>query len=557
MTAAGITTLLPKGSESESPPSPVVEMRCIRKSFGAVEVLHGVDFDVLPGEVHVLAGENGAGKSTLIKILSGVYGDFSGALVIGGRTHRFSHPSQAVRAGVTTIHQELSLVPSMSVSDNLFLGHERAGFWGGVDFRAQEAEAFRILEETGLDASPRQPVAELPMAGQQLLEIARALARDAVVVVFDEPTSALNEAEVDALFRRIGEIRARGCGIVYITHKMEEIYRLADRITVLRDGEVVGTAAAGDLPPDQLVRWMVGREVTADGEGAARPEGSPLLEVENLRVAHPHIRNRRVVADVSFRLHQGEILGLAGLQGSGKSEVLHALFGALGDRVGGSVTLGGDPFPLAGPRQSVESGILLLTNDRKARGLAPDLNVTHSVSLAGLPRFAGPGGWMRQEEEQRAVGRLASEFRLTAPSLDAPVRVLSGGNQQKVYLARCILPGPKVLLLDEPTRGIDVGAKADIYGLLRGWVAGGVGVLLITSEMDELLTLSHRILVLFQGRVVEELTRETATKDRILAAAMGHGGTESAGGRFTLESPGAHGEGPPGPRRRPNTNETV
>ncbi|MGW8267606.1 MAG: sugar ABC transporter ATP-binding protein [Longimicrobiales bacterium] len=519
----------PKGSGDESLPSPAVEMRGIRKSFGAVEVLHGVDFDVLPGEVHVLAGENGAGKSTLIKILSGVYGDFSGALVIGGRGHRFSHPSQAVRAGVATIHQELSLVPSMSVSDNLFLGHEQAGFWGGVDFRAQ--------------------------AGQQLLEIARALARDAAVVVFDEPTSALNEAEVEVLFRRIGEIRARGCGVVYITHKMEEIYRLADRITVLRDGAVVGTAAAGDLAPDELVRWMVGRELTTDGEGTARPGKGPVLEVENLRVAHPHIRNRWVVAGVSFRLHRGEILGLAGLQGSGKSEVLHAVFGALGNRVGGSVIFGGEPFPLAGPRQSVESGILLLTNDRKARGLAPDQSVAHSMSLAGLSRYAGAGGWMHREEERRAVGRLASEFRLTAPSLDAPVRVLSGGNQQKVYLARCILPGPRVLLLDEPTRGIDVGAKADIYGLLRQWVADGVGLLLITSEMDELLTLSHRILVLFQGRVVEELTRETATKDRILAAAMGHGGMKAGGGRSDLGATGPWTGGTVGPENGTNTNE--
>jgi ABC-type sugar transport system ATPase subunit len=524
MTAAGKAAIRQEGSGGEVPPLPAVEMRGIRKSFGAVEVLHGVDFNILPGEVHVLAGENGAGKSTLVKILSGVYSDFSGELLIRGKHHPFSHPNQAVEAGVTTIHQELSLVPSMSVSDNLFLGQEKVGSWGQVDFRAQEAEAVRILDEAGLDTSPRQLVAELPMAGQQLLEIARALARDATVVVFDEPTSALNEDEVEALFRRIGEIRAGGCGVLYITHRMEEIYKLADRITVLRDGEVVGTAAAVDLPPDELVRWMVGRELPAGGEGEANPISRPLLEVENLHVAHPRIRNQRVVAGVSFRLHEGEVLGLAGLQGSGKSEVLHALFGALGDRSAGNVAFGGKPFPLEGPRQSVESGILLLTNDRKALGLAPDQSVAHSVSLAGLPRYAGPAGWMRQEQERRDVARLASEFRLSAPSLEAPVRVLSGGNQQKVYLARCLLPGPKVLLLDEPTRGIDVGAKADIYELMKEWVAQGVGILLITSEMDELLTLSHRILVMFRGRVVEELTGETASKDRILAAAMGHGG---------------------------------
>jgi ABC-type sugar transport system ATPase subunit len=505
-------------------------MRGIRKSFGPVEVLHGVDFEVLPGEVHVLAGENGAGKSTLIKILSGVYDDYSGELYVGGRPQRFSHPNEAVRAGIATIHQELSLVASMSISDNLFLGREAAQRFGFVDFGSQESQAARILEETELDFSPRQLVGELPISSQQILEIARALARDASLVIFDEPTSALNEHEVDSLFERIVELRRRGRGIVYITHKMEEIYRLADRITVLRDGRLVGTAAANELPPSHLVKWMVGRDLAVRSGGRPGPSAEPALEVDDLRVAHPEIKARSVVEGVSFTLRWGEILGLAGLQGSGTSEVLHALFGALGRRVAGRVRLCGQPFPLRGPRESVERGVVLLTNDRKSFGLAPDLNVTHSVSLASLSRFCNRGGWVRREEETEAVRSLTREFQLSAPSFDAPVRTLSGGNQQKVYLACCLLPQPRVLLLDEPTRGIDVGAKADIYDLMRTWVGQGIAILLITSEMDELLTLSDRILVMHRGRIAAEFTRETASKDDVLAAAMGLAGCHERGG---------------------------
>ena len=307
---------------------PIITMRHIHKSFGAVEVLHGVDFEVRPGEVHVLAGENGAGKSTLIRILAGVYDDWAGAVTVQGRALRLAHPRDAVRAGIATIHQELSLIPSMSVADNLFLGRERRGRLGGVRFEEQEAEAARLLAAMGLEFSPRQAVAELPLASRQLLEIARALARDASLLIFDEPTSALGEHEVEPLFARILELKQRGRGVVYITHRMEEIYRLADRITVLRDGRVVGAAAPGELPPGELVRRMVGRDrVGGRAVGAAarreRP-AEPALVVEALRVEHPELADRPVVADVSFTLGRGEIVGLAGLQGSGASEVLHA-----------------------------------------------------------------------------------------------------------------------------------------------------------------------------------------------------------------------------------------
>jgi ribose transport system ATP-binding protein len=499
-------------------------MRGIRKSFGAAEVLHGVDFDVRPGEVHVLAGENGAGKSTLIRVLAGVYDDYAGELVIEGRPRRLTDPRDAVRAGIAAIHQELSLVPTMSVADNLFLGRELPRRFGRVDFARQAAEAAQVLAEMQLDVPPGKPVAELPLASQQLLEIARALARDARLFIFDEPTSALGEHEVEPLFARIRALQRRGRGVVYITHRMEEIYRLADRITVLRDGRLVGTGAPGELPPPELVRWMVGRDLGPGGRAAGTqpPSGGPALEVEALRVPHPEIRGRLLVDDVSFTVRRGEIVGLAGLQGSGAREVLHALFGALPCRPSGRAVLGGEPLAMRGPRGSLAHGLMLLTSDRKATGLAPDLSVIHNVSLACLPELSNRAGWVLRRRERAAVADLVRGFRLDAPSLDAPVRALSGGNQQKVYLARCLLPRPQVLLLDEPTRGIDVGAKADIYELMRAWIARGIAILLITSEMEELLALSDRVLVMHRGRLATELSRAEASKERVLAAAMGH-----------------------------------
>jgi len=504
---------------------PIVALRDIRKSFGAVEVLHGVDFAVLPGEVHVLAGENGAGKSTLIRILAGVYDDYAGELVVDGRSRRFARPQDAVTAGIATIHQELSLVPSMSVADNLFLGRERCGRAGWVDFAAQEASAAVVLEEMAIEATPRQLVAELSLSQQQLLEIARALAGDARILVLDEPTSALQEHEAETLFARIGELRSRGCGIVYITHRLDEIYRLADRITVLRDGRAVGTARREDLPPDDLVRWMVGREPEAPETSRPRRSEAPALRIEALRVTAAGHPGRTVVDGVGFTLREGEILGFAGLQGSGASAVLHALFGALEGRATWRGWLAGEPYAPRGPREAVSRGVMLLTNDRKGSGLVPDLSVTENVSLASLTRFSTAAGWVRRHHERAAVGGLVRGFRLAATALDAPVRTLSGGNQQKAYLARCLLPEPQVLLLDEPTRGIDVGAKADIYALLREWSARGIATLLITSETEELLALCDRILVLYRGRVAAELAGPAASKERILAAAMGRSAT--------------------------------
>ena len=338
--------------------------------------------------------------------------------------------------------------------------------------------------------------------------------------VFDEPTSAMHGPEVDLLVGRIDTLRQRGCGVVYITHKMDEMFRLADSITVLRDGRVIGTAAARELAPEKLVEWMVGRNLTPAAAGRAAPQGPPLLEVRNFRLPHA-LPDRAPAVDVSFNLHSGEILGIAGLRGSGADELLHGLFDTTGTAIQGDVVLAGKPLPRRTPQISIVRGVVLLTNDRKAMGLAPHLSVSHSVSLASLSRFSTRFGWMRRDLEADAVGDLMQRFRLNAPSPDAAVGVLSGGNQQKTYLGRCLLARPRVLLLNEPTRGIDVAAKAEIHALMRDWANEGIAVVMVTTDLEELFALSDRILVMHAGRIAAECTPGASTRDDVLAAAMG------------------------------------
>ena len=498
---------------------PLVRLRGITKQFGPVAVLRGVDLDILAGEVLILAGENGAGKSTLIKILGGVHTAFEGVIELDGREVRPRSPLEASAMGIAIIFQELSLVPTMTVADNIFLGRPltRAGF---VDDAGQRVAARRLLEQLGLDLDVDRRVEDLPIAQQQLTEIAKALARDARVIVMDEPTSALNAPEVEKLFGLIRDLKARGCGIVYITHKMEEIRCIADRVTVLRDGELVGSAPAGELPPARLVQWMVGRAVEEQFPRHASQPGPERLRVEGFSV-WPQGRDRRpTVEGVSCAVQAGEILGVAGLQGSGASDLLAGLFGAFGAAVGGRAWLDGRPLEIASPRRGIEQGLAWLTNDRKATGLVLPLSIIANATLADLPRLA-PGGWRRPARETAATRELGMTLSLRAASLEMEVGQLSGGNQQKVALAKWLQTRPRVLLLDEPTRGIDVGAKREIYQLMNTLTAQGAALLLITSELPELLAMSDRIVVLHRGRLTAELGREQATPERVLQAAMG------------------------------------
>lgn len=496
--------------------APLVRLRGIGKRFGPVTVLRGVDLDLYGGEVLVLAGENGAGKSTLIKILGGVHTDFEGTIEIAGRVVRPRSPLEANALGIAIIFQELSLVPTLSVADNIFLGRPltRHGF---VNDTGQRDAARRLLDQLGLDLDVDRRVEDLPIAQQQLTEIAKALARDARVLVMDEPTSALTTPEVDKLFSLIADLKARGCAVVYITHKMEEIERIADRICVLRDGEHVGTAPVAELPPERLVNWMVGREMGEQFPRHAASPGEERLRVEEFTV---YRAGRRVVDGVSLHVRAGEILGLAGLQGSGASELFGGLFGAFGGIVSGRAWLNGKPLAIRSPRRAIDQGLAWLTNDRKASGLVLPLSIVANATLADLPRLA-PGGWRDAAREAAVTRELAQTLSLRAAALELEVSALSGGNQQKVVLMKWLQTRPQVLLLDEPTRGIDVGAKREIYQLLNDLTARGLAVLLITSELPELLALSDRIAVLHRGRLTAAFTRAEATPEKVLEAAMG------------------------------------
>ncbi|MBI4578096.1 MAG: sugar ABC transporter ATP-binding protein [Planctomycetes bacterium] len=496
----------------------VLRMADMRKSFDGVEVLHGVSFDVRAGEIHALVGENGAGKSTLMKILAGVYGDYTGTLEIDGEPVRLGSPREAEAAGVAIIYQELSLVPYLSVAENMFLGREPLTRWRTVDHRRMRADAQRFLANLAPDVDVRRSVAEYGVSVQQLIEIGKALSTSARILILDEPTSALSESEAGRLFDILRDLKRRGVGLIYISHKMKEVYELADRITVLRDGEFIGCRPAADLPRDELIRWMVGRRIEQLFPKHAGSRGRELLRIEDLTLHLPG-SPRPIVDRVSLTIHAGEVVGLGGLMGNGASELLGAAFGRYGRRATGRVFIGGRPFEPVSPRHAIGAGIAMLTNDRKATGLVSSLSVMRNMTLAALPR-AAPGGWLRGGIERQLAEPLGRELALKAPSLDAPITALSGGNQQKVVLAKWLMTRPKLLLLDEPTRGIDVGAKAEIYELMNQWTAAGMGILLITSELPELLAMSDRILVLAQGRLTAEIPRDQATQERVMAAAV-------------------------------------
>jgi ribose transport system ATP-binding protein len=504
-------------------PPPLARLSGISKRFGRVTVLRDVSLQINAGEVHVLAGENGAGKSTLIKILAGVHPDYEGAIEIDGVLVRPRSPAEAGHLGIAVIHQELSLIGPMSVADNIFLGRNpvAAGF---VRAAVQRAEARRWVQQLGLDIDVQEAVERFPVAIQQLVEIAKALSRDARILVMDEPTSALNVPEVETLFRLIQSLKQRGIGIIYISHKMEEIERLADHITVLRDGLCVGTAPADELPPARLIQWMVGRELNETIEQKSpksRSSGQPVLQLHNFTVLAPGgVPGKPAVDAVSLEVHAGEILGVAGLQGSGASDLFWGMFGAYGASTRGDCWFEGRPVRFNSPGRAIDAGLALLTNDRKASGLVLSLSVTANATLAGL-RELSPNGWRSPGREHAAAEKTTGPMSLRAASLDGEVGWLSGGNQQKVALAKCLQTRPHLLLLDEPTRGIDIGAKREIYRLMEEWKATGMALLLITSEMPELLALSDRIVVLHRGRVTGEFSRSEATAEKILTAAMG------------------------------------
>jgi ribose transport system ATP-binding protein len=490
----------------------VLEMRNVRKTFPGVVALDDVSFDLRRGEVHVLLGENGAGKSTLMKILSGAYQKDGGRVLLDGREVEIRSPRHARALGVSIIYQELNLVPHLSAAENIFLGREPASLPGLIDRRAMREEARRILTGLGAEFDPRRPVKELSVAGRQMVEIAKAVSLDARILIMDEPTSALTEREIRELFARIRRLKAEGAAIIYISHRLEELFEIGDRVTVLRDGRRVATRDIRDVAKPELIRLMVNRELTQQFPKVSAPRGREVLRVEQLT-------RHGALEDISFSLFEGEVLGIAGLLGSGRTELARVLFGL--DRAdSGGIHLKGKPQRITSPRRAINLGLGFLTEDRKTQGLVLPLSVQENICLPSVERFSRLGV-MRPDEEVRVAGQYIRDLRIKAAGPRHKVVYLSGGNQQKVVLGKWLCARGDILIFDEPTRGIDVGSKAEIYQLMNQLTAAGAAVIMISSELPEILGMSDRILVMHRGRISGEFAAAEATQEKILHCALG------------------------------------
>lgn len=495
--------------ESATSNHAVVEIRSVSKRFPGVQALEDVSLDIRAGEVHAVAGENGAGKSTLMKLVSQLERPSDGTIKIDGEEVRFRNPRHAQRLGIAMVHQEFALAPHLTIADNIALGRERSH--GGLIVRGSEKQRAReLLERVKLDIDPGRRVSTLSVADQQRVEIAKALAVDAKVLILDEPTATLTEGEIDDLFALIEELKSDGIAIFYISHRLEEVVRIADRVTVMRDGQVVETLDQGDFDESRLVSLMVGREIENLYPKEECEIGEVMLRVEGL--TRPGILH-----DCSFDVRAGEIVGFAGIIGAGRTEVARAVFAA--DPITeGRIELDGEELKLRTPSEAIAAGIGYLTEDRKGDGLAMQLSVLHNITLARIP---GSGAWIDRGAEREAAERRREQLDIRTPSLRTPVEALSGGTQQKVVVARWLETEARVLFFDEPTRGIDVGAKAELFKLIGTLAADGRAIVLISSYLPELVNMCDRIVVIRDGRTVGEMNRDEFDEERIMALASG------------------------------------
>ncbi|HET7711819.1 MAG TPA: ATP-binding cassette domain-containing protein, partial [Thermoanaerobaculia bacterium] len=501
--------------------TPLLEMRGISKRFPGVLALDGVSFDLQAGEIHALVGENGAGKSTLMKILGGVYrhGTYDGEILIDGSPRRFDGVRDAERAGIAVVHQELSLIGDFTIAENIFLGREPRTF-GFIQDENVVSGAQRLVDELELHLDPRLPVRHLGIGQQHLVEIAKALSRDARILVLDEPTAALTDTEAEILFTILDRLRRRGTGIIYISHKLGEVFRLAARITVLRDGRTVSTDPLQSVDTATVIARMVGREVSDIFPPPHGLRGDIVLEARNVTVEDPAVPGKLLVDGVGFSVRRGEILGIAGLVGAGRTELLMALFGAHPGMKSGEILVEGRPLTIRKPADAIAGGIGLVTEDRKRFGLFLEQTIVENLTIAALKQISGPLV-TDEDAEAAAAERSAAEMRVKAASVFTVAGTLSGGNQQKVVLAKWLLTNPKALLLDEPTRGIDVGAKQEIYAQIERLAAEGLAIVLVSSELPEVLGLSDRVLVLHRGRLTGEFERIDASPEAVMACATG------------------------------------
>lgn len=493
----------------------LLQLREIDKAFPGVEALDGLSVSFFKSEVHALVGENGAGKSTLMKIIAGAYKPDSGQILLRGKPVNFRSPLDAQRAGVSIIYQEFNLLPDMTIAENVFLGREPKSRWGSLDRVLMERRARELLETLSVDLDVRLPVRVLSVAQQQLVEIAKALSLDAQLIIMDEPSAALTGGELQRLFEIVASLKAAGVTVIYVSHRLEEIFSIADRVTVLRDGQLIDTCEVDETDRAGLIRMMVGRSLNETFPAKSGTHGGEILRVEDLC-------REGALYNVSLAVNRGEILGVAGLVGSGRTELVRTLFGA-DRRDQGEVYIHGQKVDIRSPSDAMKAGIGFLTEDRKAEGLALGLSVRQNIALPSLDRRSHLG-FIRQREEREAVEASVSELQIRTPSLEQQVRYLSGGNQQKVALAKWLNTDPDIVVFDEPTRGIDVGAKAEIYALMRRMADEGKGILMVSSELPEVIGMSDRILVMHEGRVAGELRGGTVTEEEVLSLACGAAG---------------------------------
>jgi len=488
----------------------VLELKNIAKRFGGVEVLHGVSFGLRPGEVHALLGENGAGKSTLIKVISGIHQPDGGEIYLNDKRVHFDDPLQARQAGIAAIYQELSLCLDLNVAENIFLGRQPTRLGGRIDWHKLYQEANRLLTSLGVHLDLRTRARNLSIAQMQSVEIARAFSLNARILIMDEPTSSLTLSEVADLFALVRRLRDEGTAIIFISHRLEELFEVADRVTVLRDGSYVDTRLVKDVSRDELVRLMVGRTISNLFPKQDVKAGEIALKVD-------HLTHTGIFEDISFELRRGEILGMAGLVGAGRTDVARAIFGVV-PPTSGTIQVEGRQVEITSPQQAISLGLAYVPEDRQLHGLIPAMNITANITLPILKEYARRG-WLQDKAERSAAFSAARQMEVRANSIWQIARTLSGGNQQKVVLAKWLSTKPRILILDEPTRGIDVGTKAAVHALMSNLAAEGIAILMISSELPEVLGMSDRILVMHEGHMTGHFSRAEATQEKIISAA--------------------------------------
>jgi ribose transport system ATP-binding protein len=491
----------------------------IGKKFSGITALSDVSMELLPGKVTAIIGENGAGKSTLMKILSGVYPEYEGKIIYKGNEVRFENPREAQACGIAIIHQELNLIPDLSITENIFLGRELLNTWGFLDKNAMHQKTQELLTRLKLDVNPKTLIRDLKLGQQQVVEIAKALLTDSEVIIMDEPTSAISDHEVEILFGIIENLRKENKAIVYISHKLDELFKIADSYIVLRDGKVTETGTMDGVNHDLIIKKMVGRDIKIIEKGNRITKTENLLNVENLRLVKKDGSNRVLLDNLNFSLKSGEILGIFGLMGAGRTELLECILGMHPSACVGTISIEKNKVKLKSPREAIQSGIVLVPEDRKRDGLVLGLDVKTNITLSTLKEIQ-KAGLLSKNKELALTNKYIDSLQIKTSSPHQAVKNLSGGNQQKVVLARCLATQPKVLMLDEPTRGVDAGAKNEIYKLIMQLSEAGLGIIVVSSELPEILTVSDRVLVMAEGKITAEFHSADANEDAILKAAI-------------------------------------